>query len=81
MENEKKDKHWYPPYRVFTCSCDDDKSFSYEELVAHAKEKHGTDIKGLKMNRELMVHVNRQPRHSSTYKWHAPGFTFLESIG
>lgn len=81
MKAEHKPGGFYPPYRFFRCECDEDKEMSFNELVAHAKEKHGADIKGLKMSRDLMLHINRQPRHSSTYRWEAPGFKFYEYIG
>lgn len=81
MKTKSNPVGFYPPYRVFRCECDEEKEMSFNELVAHAKEKHGTDIKGVKMSRDLMLHINRQPRHSSTYRWDAPGFKFYEYIG
>ena len=81
MENEKKDKNWYPPYRVFWCDCDPEKDFSYDEFIQHAKDKHSIDIKGVKMTRQLIMHVSKSPRHSCTYSWHCPGFKFYEEIG
>ena len=81
IENEKKDKHWYPPYRVFRCECDSEKDLSYDELIQHAKDNHSIDVKRMKMTRELIMHVNRIPRHSCTYRWRCHGFKFYEEIG
>lgn len=76
-------KNWYPPYRYFKCECDTEKELSFEELVAHAKKEHKIDIRGVVMQRYLMmhVHVNKQPRHSCTFKWEAPNITFYEYVG
>ena len=81
MENEKKDKYWYPPYRVFRCECDDEKDLSYDEFIQHAKDKHSINVKGMKLTRELIMHINREPRHSCTYMWKCPGFKFYEEVG
>ena len=81
MKTKSNPVGFYPPYRVFRCECDEDKEMSFKEMVAHAEEKHGVSLKGAKMNKNLMLHINKKPRHSTTYQWEAPGFNFYEYIG
>lgn len=80
MEN-KKDKNWYPQYRFFMCECDPAKKLSYDGLIQHAKEKHSIDIQGVKFTRQMMVHMNKQPRHSCLYEWSCPELKFYEEVG
>ena len=78
---EKTGLKFYPPYHHYVCECDPDKELTLLEMIAHAKEKHGADINGVRMKRNLMLHISRSPRHSSTYKWEGPGFNFFEYYG
>lgn len=69
------------PYHNFICSCDESKEFTLQELQQHIINKHGFDLKGKKMNREMLLHVNKKPRHLSIYKLTGHGLTIYEYIG
>ena len=72
----KKD---YPPYRYFICpECDKEKEIPAKEFANHV-ESHGIAEKTGK--RSLMLHINRKPRHTSSYEWIIGGKTFYEYIG
>jgi len=75
-----KSKNFYPPYHYFICpECDKDKEMSGKEMMVHLKEVH--KIKNLEGNRELLMHINKKPRHSSTYKWTIEGKEIYEYYG
>ena len=63
MEDDK-------PYRYFVCKCDPEKEFhEFAELKKHMAEAHDFTIEKAKGKKELMMHMNREPRHYSSYQW------------
>ena len=71
---------FYPPYHYFICpECDKDKKIGRKEFVNHLKEVH--NINETKGNRQLMMHVSKEPRHCSSYEWTIGGKTFYEYYG
>ena len=80
---KETDQDFYPPYHYFVCDCDKDKEFhEMEGLKAHVKENHGIDLNGLKGTRNLMLHINKKPRHASSYRWTFDGgLTLYEYYG
>ena len=71
---------FYPPYHYFICpECDEDCEIKPVEFPAHIKDVHGiTETKG---TRSLMLHINKEPRHASSYSWEIGGKTFYEYFG
>jgi hypothetical protein len=71
---------FYPPFHYFICpTCNKDKEIPPSEFAAHVKEIHGiTETKG---KRDLMVHINKRPRHFSSYEWKIGDKTFYEYYG
>jgi hypothetical protein len=60
----------YPPYHFYLCyECDPEgeKNMSHNEMVAHLREVHRMK-EPIKAKKELLMHINREPRHSATYK-------------
>lgn len=82
-------KNYYPPYNVFICpECDPEREneIKAKDFPDHLKTIHGiTDTKGkrsfTKGKRSLMMHINKKPRHSSSYKWEIAKKTFYQYIG
>lgn len=76
----KKSSSWYPPYNYFICpECDENKEMKRDEFVEHLKKVHGVDKP--KGNRSLMLHINRKPRHSASYKWTIADKIYYEYYG
>ncbi len=77
----------YPAYHIFVCpECDDNAGMKYpdrtemekDEFIKHLKEVHSIEPKG---KRNLMMHINRKPRHCASYEWTIEGKTFYEYRG
>lgn len=77
----KSKEQFYPPYHHFCCSCDNDEKMSMGELMTHVKAVHGVDLEGKKAHKELILHMNKRPRHTSIYKLSCAGLTFYEYYG
>ena len=60
----------YPPYHYYVCSCDPDTEYHKPEdgFFKHLKEKHSIEANGAKVKKELILHINRRPRHAASYK-------------
>ncbi len=69
-----------PPYHYFICpGCDVKKEIPPKDFIIHLLRVH--DIQEAKGKRELMVHISKEPRHASSYKWTIGGKTFYEYYG
>jgi len=74
-------KKFYPPYHYFICTCDEDKEMSPKEAMDHLGEVHKMK-KPFAGTRELVIHINGEPRHSATYKWEmVKGIVLYERYG
>lgn len=71
---------FYLPYHYFICpDCDEDAQIPPKEFAAHVQDVHKIyDGKG---ERSLILHINKKPRHMSTYEWIIGGKTFYEYYG
>jgi hypothetical protein len=74
---KRKEKKLHPPTHFFTCvECDKEKEIDSRDFNKHLEEIHGIFEKT--GSRELILHINKRPRHSSIYKWEIGGKTFYE---
>lgn len=81
LPGSKKGKY-YPSYNYFVCSCDKDKELSPAEMAKHLKEDHALGDKA-PCKREMMMHINRRPRHSMSFRWtvEKTGLEFYQYTG
>lgn len=71
---------FYPPFHYFLCpECDVDKEIQPKDFSTHLKNVH--NIIETKGQRSLMLHINKKPRHCSSYKWEIGGKEFYEYYG
>ena len=73
-------------YVKFVCSCNEKKEYDMpddrKKLFRHCREVHGVNLRDTKGTRELVMHIAKEPRHSSTYKWTFPsGLILYEYCG
>ncbi len=71
----------YPPYNYFICpECDKEKEMSRPEFAKHLKTIHQLEepIKGV---RNMMMHINKKPRHAGSFEWTINDMTFYEYYG
>ena len=70
---------FYPPFHYFICpECDKEVEIQPKCFTAHLKEHGITATKGQK---SLMLHINKKPRHMSSYEWKIGGKIFYEYYG
>ena len=65
-------KKWF-----FCESCNDEVQMDYKKMVKHLKKVHNLK-EPFKGKRELFLHINRQPRHISVYRWNIEGVLLSE---
>lgn len=64
---------------VFTCSCDESKTFERTEFLKHLGEVHGIKKENVKGRKEMLMHMDGPKFYSSTYAWTLEnGFKFTE---
>lgn len=65
------------PYHYFICQCNKDQEFhKVDDLNEHMRSVHNFEIKGVTGKRELMMHINKRPRHASSYRWIFEGLEY-----
>jgi len=57
-------------------TCNDGKCRTKQQVIEHMKKVHS--IHCFQGKKELLLHINREPRHISTYRWTIDGVIISE---
>lgn len=65
-------------FDVWKCmSCEGEPEFSRGEVAKHALEVHGVDIKTVKFQREMLMHLDGREWFQSNYEWKVDSMTLV----
>lgn len=56
------------PFDTWWCETCKTNELTKAEMAAHLKDSHGLDVKGLKCNKSMLMHMDGDTWHQSSYK-------------